>query len=205
MARLAAAFSRPRVRVAGLLLLACGLAHAGPGAHGPNGEHLDAPGALSSAGTTAPRLEAQTDLFELVARLGGGELSILVDRYATNEPVLDASVEVESGGLRAIAKFHADHGDYAIDDAALLKRLSTPGEHALVITVKAGADADLLDGTLVVGSAPTPEGRGHGAGAGSALWMAAAVLVAGAGGVAAAVIWRRQRRRHTPAHAGGLP
>lgn len=200
--RLPAVFSRPRTRVAGLLLLACGLVQAAPGAHGPNGEHLDAPGASSSAGTVAPRLEAQTDLFELVARLGGGELSILIDRYATNEPVLDASVEVESGGLKATAAFRADHGDYAIDDAALLKRLSAPGEHALVITVKAGADADLLDGTLVVGSSPTHDMSGQCDGASAAPRMVAAVL--GAGGVAAAFMLFRRRRRQAPARAGGV-
>jgi hypothetical protein len=202
MTRLPGGFSRPRARVAGLLLLACGLVQAAPGAHGPNGEHLDAPGASSSAGTVAPRLEAQTDLFELVARLGGGELSILIDRYATNEPVLDASVEVESGGLKATAAFRPDHGDYAIDDAALLKRLSVPGEHALVITVKAGADADLLDGTLVTGSSPTHDVSGPGDGASAAPRMVAAVL--GAVGVAAAFMLFRRRRRQAPARAGGV-
>ncbi|HSW08033.1 hypothetical protein [Aquabacterium sp.] len=196
-ARLLAAFLGPRARVAGLVLLACGMAQAGPGAHGPNGEHLDATGA-SSAGTVAPRLEAQTDLFEMVARLGGSELSILIDRYATNEPVLKAIVEVESGGLKAKAKFHEDHGDYAVDDAALLKRLSTPGEHALVITVQAGTDADLLNGTLVVGATPA-EAHGHGPGADHdhaferSLWIGAGVLVAG--GAAAAVLWRQRRRK----------
>lgn len=202
MPRLPAAVSPPRVRVAGLLLLACGLAQAAPGAHGPNGEHLDAPAASSSAGKVAPRLEAHTDLFELVARLGGGELSILIDRYATNEPVLDASVEVESGGLKAAAAFRADHGDYAIADAALLKRLSATGEHALVITVQAGADADLLDGTLVTASLPAHDVSGHGDGTSVAPWIGAAVL--GAGGVAAAFMLLRRRRTQVPARAGGV-
>ena len=83
------------------------------------------------------RVEANSDLFELVATLAGGELSILIDRFATNEPVLQAQVEVESGALKALAKFHADIGYYAVDDPAMLKKLSTPGEHPLVITVLA--------------------------------------------------------------------
>ena len=73
------------------LLFAFGLAlpaAASPGAHGPNGEHLDGP-AAALAGGAAPRIETFTEAFELVGRLSGGELSVLVDRYETNEPVLN--------------------------------------------------------------------------------------------------------------------
>jgi len=125
---------------------------AAPGAHGPNGEHLDGPPATSTATSTVPKMEAQSELFELVARLSGGELSILIDRFATNEPVLKADVEVESGALKAKAKFHPDLGDYAVDDPAMLKLLSQPGEHAVVVTVVAGDDSDLLDAVLRVGA-----------------------------------------------------
>lgn len=174
---------------------------AAPGAHGPDGQHLDAPTNAASA-STQPRMETQTDLFELVARLGGGELSMLIDRYDTNEPVLGAEVEVESGGSKAKAKFHADHGDYAIDDPALLKRLSAPGEHALVITVRAGSDSDLLSGTLTVaaataGTAAGDHGHGHDEHAHDhelerAAWIGGGIAALGLlGGVA----WWRQRRR----------
>lgn len=144
----------------GMLLAATlSIAYAAPGAHGPDGEHLDAKsGAAASA--SQPRMEAHSDMFELVATLYEGELSILVDRYKTNEPLLNAELEVESGGIKAKAKFHADHGDYAIDDPALLKLLQTPGEHALVFTIIAGQDTDLLDGTLVK-IASTADGHGH--------------------------------------------
>ncbi|MDQ5925398.1 MAG: hypothetical protein RLZ81_2744 [Pseudomonadota bacterium] len=136
---------------------------AGPGAHGPNGEHLDTPSASSGpSADSAPRFEAQTELFEVVGRLQGGELSLLIDRFETNEPVLKAMVEVASGAVTAQARFHADLGDYAVDDAALLKLLSQPGEHALVITVTAGEDSDLLDAVLKVGSAVSSESaHGH--------------------------------------------
>jgi hypothetical protein len=133
-------------------LMLAAAAMAAPGAHGPNGEHLDEnaqPGAVS----VAPRMEAKSELFELVAILSGGELSILIDRYDTNEPVLAGKVEVEAGPLKTVAKFHADHGDYAVDDAAFLKALGQPGEHALVFTVIAGEQSDLLDGTLRVAAA----------------------------------------------------
>lgn len=129
------------------------LAVASPGAHGPNGEHLDGLSTTVASAGSRPRLEAKTEQFELVATLGGGELSMLIDRFTTNEPVLDAQVEVESGGLKAKAPFHADLGDYAVADEAMLKLLSKPGEHALVITVIKGSESDLLDGTLKVSAA----------------------------------------------------
>jgi hypothetical protein len=154
-----------------LLALALGgfaaTASASPGAHGPNGEHLDTKQGGAAAVSTAPRLDAKSELFELVARLDGGEFSILIDNFATNEPVLEANVEVESGSLKAKARFHADLGDYAVDDPAMLKLLSAPGEHPVVITVLAGEQTDLLDGVLRVGPGQVLEaahGHSHGDG-----------------------------------------
>ena len=150
---------------------------AGPGAHGPNGEHLDSPNTAAAGDAISPRLEAKTELFELVATLAGGELSLMIDRFETNEPLLNAAVEVESGGLKAKARFHADVGDYAVDDAAMLKLLNKPGAHALVITVIAGQESDLLDGTLNVLAAPAEGTAAHGHGWGpSAKWVSAGVL-----------------------------
>ncbi len=134
---------------------------AAPGAHGPNGEHLDMPASTVAPAGTAPRFEAQSETFELVGRLQGGELSILINRFATSEPVLQAQVEVQAGKLTAKAPFHADLGDYAVADEAMLEALQQPGEHALVITVLAGADSDLLDATLHVGSAADAHGHDH--------------------------------------------
>jgi hypothetical protein len=162
---------------------------AAPGAHGPNGEHLDAPAPQGSA-TTAPRLEAKSELFELVATLAGGELSLLVDRFDSNEPVLGAKVEVESGAHKAVARFHADHGDYAVDDAAFLQALGRPGEHPLVITIASGADADLLEGTLRVSAAPAGD---HGPGLQSRRALAAGAAVLLAAGAAAVFLFRRRR------------
>lgn len=144
-----------------LLLAVSTTAIASPGAHGPNGEHLDTNQTGQIQANAAPRLDAKSELFELVARLDGGELSILIDRFATNEPVLKADVEVESGSSKAKAKFHADLGDYAVDDPAMLKLLSTPGEHPVVITVLAGQDTDLLDGVLRVTAQAQSAGEGH--------------------------------------------
>lgn len=169
-------------------LVALNVAWAGPGAHGPGGEHLDSPGGASQAGAgTLPRLEARSESFELVARLMADELSILVDRFETNEPVLRAQLEVESRGRKARAKFHEDHGDYSVDDPAFLKALAAPGEHPLVFTVVAGNESDLLEGVLAVATAPAP----HDDHLSWKTWagIAAGVLAA----LAVAVLLRRRR------------
>ena len=172
--------------IALLLTSASSWSAAGPGAHGPNGEHLDAPKPTGSGAAVDPRLETKTELFELVATLAGGELSLLIDRFETNEPLLNAVVEVESGGLKAKARFHADHGDYAIDDEAMLKLLGKPGAHALVITVLAGKESDLMDGTLNVTEVSAADGPAHDA-ARAQGWGARAEWIVG--GLLALGLW----------------
>ncbi|MFN5156000.1 MAG: hypothetical protein ACK50K_05110 [Betaproteobacteria bacterium] len=148
---------------------------------------------------TLPRLEAQTEGFELVAELRAGELVILVDRYETNEPVLGAKLEVESGGVKAIAAFRAEQGDYAVTDATLLKALASPGEHGLVFTLVAGAESDLLDGTLVAaaGRAASPQDdHGHSHDDHDhelerAVWIGAGI--AGLGLIGGSAWWRQRR------------
>ena len=130
--------------------LSMSAAFAAPGAHGPNGEHLDAPGGGHVHSDTGPRIETFTESFELVGHLQDGEFSMLIDRYETNEPVLNGKLEVELNGLKATARFHADHGDYAIDDANFLKGLAKPGKHSLIFTLTAAEESDLLEGTLEV-------------------------------------------------------
>jgi hypothetical protein len=175
-------------------LVVMGPAYAGPGAHGPGGEHLDGPAPVLSAGASVPRAEAKSELFELVARIEGGALSILIDRYDTNEPVLGAAVEVESGPLKEKAVFRREQGDYAVTNAKLLEALSAPGSHAIVFTVNAGKDSDLLDGALQVRHPEGNGGQGYFSLRRPAVWigLAAAILVA-----AAAIFLAIRRRRRT--------
>jgi hypothetical protein len=203
----------PRPRHALLAAVLGGLLLAGPlGAHGPDGDHHDAPAAAASA-QALPRMETFTEAFELVAELRPGELVILVDHYETNEPVLGAMLEVESGALKAEAAFRAEQGDYAVTDAAMLQALAQPGEHALVFTLIAGDESDLLDGTLVATRA-TPGDRGrraglwhthdddadHGHGPGRAAWIGAGIAAIGAAALVAGLASRRRRAR-----LGGRP
>lgn len=120
---------------------------AAPGAHGPDGEHLDAP-ASTFAGSARPLLETSSDLFELVAELKDNQLHIYIDRYASNEPVTDATVEVESAALSAAAAYQTAGGYYLLEASALLETLGKAGEHPLMFTILAGDEADLLNGVL---------------------------------------------------------
>ncbi|WP_338770503.1 hypothetical protein [Massilia sp. METH4] len=170
------------------LLLALAVAmpsQASPGAHGPNGEHLDGPAATATSGSV-PRVETSSELFELVGHLSGGELSIMVDRYETNEPVLGGTLEVEYKHLKARARFHADLGDYAIDDEKFLRALSTPGKHALLFTFTANGESDLLEGSLDV-----PAAVAHDHGHDRRWWWLGALPAIG---IPAALLLRARRR-----------
>ncbi len=176
---------------AAVLALAVLPALAGPGAHGPGGEHLVAPAAGLAAGGY-PRVEASSDLFELVGQLDVDALSLLIDRFESNAPVLDAKVEVESAGLKALARFRAEQGDYVVEDTQLLAQLRQPGEHALVFTIVQGQESDLLDGSLSPATA-TAVADAHDTGIGTAWWLAGAIVVIG--GLAAATLgWKRRPR-----------
>ena len=189
-------------------LVACSLlvfaAHgiAAPGAHGPNGEHLDDRAAVRSA-SIAPRVEAHTEIFELVAELRKGEFAIVLDRYTTNEPVLGAKVEVEAGPAKASAEFRPEQGDYVVTDPAFIKALSSPGEHSLVFTILEGQDSDLLDATFRNTDGGSNRLRQHDHDHEHeheheferALWGAAGLGALGLiGGVA---LWRQRQRRKT--------
>ena len=171
-------------------MLVMSSAFASPGAHGPNGEHLDGQAAASGATSSVPRVETFTEAFELLGHLSGGELSIMIDRYETNEPVLGGVLEVQYKDLKAKAKFHADLGDYAVDDTKFLAAISKPGTHALLFTLVAGEESDLLEGTLTVPEAADDHGHEHGS---NRRWLlaGAAALV-----LAAAAIFVVRRRRH---------
>ena len=181
--------------VAAALFAFADVSLAAPGAHGPNGEHLDGP-ATQVQGSSAPRLETRSESFEMVGRLSVSEFSMFINRYETNEPVLNAQVELELGNLKATAPFHADQGDYAVADEAFLKALAAPGEHAMVIMVTAGNEADLLDGTLVVLSESAEHGHGH--------HMSNAIKAAIVAGLALLFLigWAVMRRKATAKKAG---
>ena len=95
-----------------------------------------------------------------MARLQPNTLVLELVRYASNEPVANAKVDVGNGAAKAQAVFDAASGSYRVSDAALLQSLRMPGTHALMFTVNAGADGDLLEGKQHVAGAPKHEASG---------------------------------------------
>ncbi|MDP1606613.1 MAG: hypothetical protein Q8L93_08250 [Rhodocyclaceae bacterium] len=92
---------------------------------------------------SAPRAVAATEDFEVVAILEGKQLVVYVDRFASNEPVANAKVEVEGAGLKGLASEVAP-GTYVMDVTAAIP----PGRHPLTIAIEAGDSVDLLSATL---------------------------------------------------------
>lgn len=156
-------------------------------AHGGE-DHGDAP-ASNVGPSSGARLEAHTETFELVANVVEHRLSVMVDRYETNEPVLGGTLEIESGELQATARFDPVQGDYVVDDEDFVHAISAPGKHPMVFTLVVGEEGDLIEGTLDV---PVP--------ASSTGWSMLA-WIGGAGGIAlaAAAIVIVRRRRNTRA------
>jgi RND family efflux transporter MFP subunit len=95
-----------------------------------------------------PRGEADSNAFEIVAIVRGENLEIYLDRFATNEPVTGAAIEVESpdGPVKAAA---AADGTYRVAAPWLAKS----GAKDLIFTVTAGDTTDILP--LTIQSAPS--------------------------------------------------
>ena len=150
-------------------------------AFGHGDEDHGAPAAAISQGV-APRAVAATEDFELVAVLEGQHLVVYVDRYASNEPVANARIEVEGAGLMAPAA-EAAPGTYVLDVAAEIPA----GKHPLAIAVEAGDSADLLSATLDT-SHPAAAAHVHGWRE-QIVWIVAGLLLAV--GVALLAVRRR--------------
>lgn len=142
---------------------------------------------VGTAGPALPRFTAHSDLFEAVGVLDGAEFSVLIDRYETNEPVLGAQVELESGSLKSQLAYHADHAGYSMPSEAFKK----PGTYAITLTVTAGEQTDLLTGELVV---PDPEAV-HASDTPSKPWGLWSGIAAALLALAAVVIWRLRQPR----------
>ena len=153
-------------------------------AHGGD-DHKDhahaAPSTVLETASAVPTLRAESEQFELVARLYADELGIYIDRWASNVPLLNAEVELEVNGRKAVAKFHEDHGDYAVSDPEVLKALHAAGEHSLMFTIVAGKESDLLTGELHVEATDAMQALTGGTGGRLLIAAFAAVILIGCG------------------------
>ena len=93
---------------------------------------------------TAPRATAASPLFELVAVANGTGLTVYLDRFDTNAPVIGASLDVETpaGPVSAV-----QDGDIYLLEAPWA---ANPGTYELLFTVAADTDIDFLTATLII-------------------------------------------------------
>ncbi len=99
--------------------------------------------------TIAPRADASSADFELVAIARGAKVRIYLDTFRGNEPVRDADIDVDGPAGTVKASVTSD-GAYTID----APWLSRPGKYDLAFTVQAGGMIDILTATLAIPEPP---------------------------------------------------
>ena len=118
------------------------LAAGSPLAHEGHDQAAPLPAAISNL---APRAEAASEHYELVAIARGGELVIYLDRFATNESVDGASIEVETPAGPQPAPAMANE-PYRLSAPWTRK----PGSYDLIFTITGDGNADVLPATLTI-------------------------------------------------------
>jgi hypothetical protein len=147
--------SVPLLSVLALALLLLSLSvHSSPGAHGPNGEHLDME--QSNQAIQRPKFEMFTESFEVLVEVFSNELIIYLHDFKTNTPVPSARIDLEVGALAASASYDEAQNRYIINDANFISALNTIGEHEVVATILTGNNGDLLVANFVM-----PGGNGQ--------------------------------------------
>lgn len=138
-------------------------------------------------GAGISRVEAQSDAFEIVGVVQSGVMTIFLDRYTTNDPVVDAKIEIDAGSQKGSAQANPD-GTYTFRNAALAQ----PGPLPITFAIVAGNESDLLAGELVIAD---PAARGTNADDDplrERWWWVAGALALLAG---IAVVWWSRRHR----------
>lgn len=119
-------------------LAASALAHEG---------HDHGPPAPSLPTAVKPRIAVESEAYQLVAIANGEQLTIFLDRYASNEPVTDAAVSILAGATSIAAARRRD-GSYT----ASVPGIGAAGRHEMIFNVAHPTGDDLLAGALDVQS-----------------------------------------------------
>ena len=134
-----------------LLLLSLSV-HSSPGAHGPNGEHLDME--QSNQPNQRPKFETFTESFELLGEVFSNELIVYLHDFETNIPIQSASIDLEVGDLAASAGYDKAQNRYIINDVNFISALNASGVHEVLATILTEDNGDLLVANFVM-----PEGN----------------------------------------------
>ena len=127
----------------GLLMILATFVGASPAVAHEGHDHGAPPPPVSV--TIAPRADASSADFELVAIARAAKLRIYLDSFRGNEPVLDADIEVDGPGGLVKASATPD-GAYAVDAPWLAR----PGNYDLAFTVQATGAIEILTATLTI-------------------------------------------------------
>lgn len=114
-------------------------------------------GAAPAPAHGLPRGEASSATFEVVVVANGGRLTIYLDRFATNEPISGATIEVETpqGPVEAAAQ---PDGTYGVE----APWLPSSGHVDLVLSVAADGHADVVPVGFDMPSAESGPGEARG-------------------------------------------
>jgi membrane fusion protein, heavy metal efflux system len=118
-----------------LISVSAALAHAGHD-HGPQ---------IEVSASVAPRFEAASDDFEVLAVLKAADLIVTLDRFRTNEPITTAKIQATVNGDAAVVTALPD-GTYKLVSPLLAK----PGRAEIVLTIENDNIADLLAGAIEI-------------------------------------------------------
>ena len=94
---------------------------------------------------TFPTLTAVSENYELVGIVQSGQMTVFLDRFESNAPVVDAELEFDIAGTVVKAVRNPD-GTYLVN---LPKSLNLKNSIPVTVTVLASSGADLLSGALV--------------------------------------------------------
>lgn len=133
----------------GLLMLLTALLGATPVTAHEGHDHGAPPPPVSV--TIAPRADASSADFELVAIARGARLRIYLDTFRGNEPVDGAEIEIDGPGGTVKATATPD-GAYTLDAPWLARA----GSYDLAFTVQAKGVIDILTATLTIPEPPAP-------------------------------------------------
>lgn len=142
--------------ISALLILSLSV-QSSPGAHGPNGEHLDME--QSNQPTQRPKFETFTESFELLGEVFSNELIIYLHDFETNTPIQSASIGLEVGALAASASFDEAQNRYIVKDDDFINALNASGEHEVIATIITEDNGDLLVANFVMPEANAKSGN----------------------------------------------
>ena len=141
----------PYATVAAVFMAAAALA---PPLLAHEGHNDAAPAAPLTTANAAPRVEANSELFEIVGTVSGGAMILFLDRFGSNEPVIDARIEVEAGEAKGVAQPKPD-GTYSFKHPTL----DHPSPVPVTFSIAVRGDSDLLTADLVVPSSDATNPR----------------------------------------------